>query len=209
MCIENQECYISVDVETAGPDPGRYPLLSIGACLVFDPDQSFYIELMPTTMDATEEALTVSGFSLEALAQDGVPPKEAMRRFEAWLGEVNQTETRPVFVAFNAAFDWMFINSYFHRYLGHNPFGHAALDIKAFFMGLAGTKWTETAMRHASQRFGVEIHLSHNALEDAKDQAHLFQRMLREASEIGRGRSRKANYEETKNEQEGCNDTGG
>ena len=198
MCIENEECYISVDVETAGPDPGRYPLLSIGACLVFDPEQSFYVELMPTTMDATEEALTVSGLSLEALASNGIPPEEAMQRFDAWLTEVNQSEARPVFVAFNAAFDWMFINNYFHRFLGRNPFGHAALDIKAFFMGLAGIKWTETAMRHASQRFGVEIHLSHNALEDAKDQAHLFQKMLREASEVGRGQLRNAKSEEAK-----------
>ena len=27
----------------------------------------------------------------------------------------------------------MFVNDYFHRFLGRNPFGHAALDLKAFF----------------------------------------------------------------------------
>ena len=29
-----------------------------------------------------------------------------------------------------------------------NPFGHAALDIKAFYMGLHGSSWKETAMRN-------------------------------------------------------------
>jgi DNA polymerase III epsilon subunit-like protein len=196
MYVENSECFISVDVETAGPDPGAYSLLSIGACLVSDPDQGFYVELKPTTKNATEEALTVSGFTLEALEASGVPPKEAMQRFEAWLGEVNQSGARPIFVAFNAAFDWMFINQYFHRYLGHNPFGHAALDIKAFFMALAGNRWTETGMRHAAQRYGYEIFLTHHALDDAKDQARLFRKMLREATEIGQGRSRDSTPEE-------------
>jgi ribonuclease T len=198
MCVEKQECYISVDVETAGPDPGEYALLSIGACLVFDPDQSFYVELQPTKMNATEEALTVSGFSLEALDSEGVPPKEAMQRFDAWLSEVKPSGERPIFVAFNAAFDWMFINHYFHRYLGRNPFGYAALDIKAFFMGLAGSKWAETAMRHATRRYGSEVHLTHNALEDARDQALLFQKMLREASNISRKRSHETSNEEEK-----------
>jgi DNA polymerase III epsilon subunit-like protein len=196
MYIENAECFISVDVEAAGPDPGAYSLLSIGACLVFDPEQSFYVELKPTTMEATEEALIVSGFNLEALGASGVPAKEAMQRFEAWLEEVNQSGARPVFVAFNAAFDWMFINHYFHRYLGHNPFGHAALDIKTFFMALAGNRWAETGMRNAAQRYGYEIFLTHHALDDAKDQARLFRKMLREATETGQGRSRDFTSEE-------------
>ena len=41
------ELLISVDVETAGPNPSQYSLLSIGACLVDEPDQKFYIELTP------------------------------------------------------------------------------------------------------------------------------------------------------------------
>lgn len=30
------ECFISVDVETSGPIPGEFSLLSIGACVVPD-----------------------------------------------------------------------------------------------------------------------------------------------------------------------------
>ena len=36
-----REIFVSVDVETAGPIPGEYSLLSIGACPVFDPDNGY------------------------------------------------------------------------------------------------------------------------------------------------------------------------
>ena len=40
---EIEEAYISVDVETAGPYPGLYSLLSIGACSVWKPEHNFYM----------------------------------------------------------------------------------------------------------------------------------------------------------------------
>jgi DNA polymerase III epsilon subunit-like protein len=174
------ETYISVDVETAGPNASQYALLSIGACLVHNPDRAFYVELKPTSLNADEEALTVSQLSLEDLMETGLPPAEAMARFDAWLEAEVPAVSKPVFVAFNAPFDWMFVNDYFHRYLGHNPFGHSALDIKSYYMGLTGARWSETTMRHVSARYSTELVLSHHALQDARDQAVLFQAMLRE-----------------------------
>ena len=32
-----KEAYISIDVETSGPNPSEYDMLSIGACLAEDP----------------------------------------------------------------------------------------------------------------------------------------------------------------------------
>ena len=87
----------------------------------------------------------------------------------------------PVFVAFNAAFDWMFVNDYFHRYLGRNPFGHTALDIKSFYMGLSGVCWEETTMRFVGPRYLGDQQLTHHALRDAMDQAQIFRKMLAEA----------------------------
>jgi ribonuclease T len=175
------ETYISVDVETAGPVPGLYALLSIGACLVEDPSTSFYIELQPDFPDYTPEAIAIHGLSLAALRETGVPPKEAIQAFAAWVHQVAPEGMRVVFVAFNAPFDWMFINSYFYRYLGYNPFGYSALDIKAYFMGQTGVTWGETSMKHISSHFLDEMHLLHNALNDAQDQAQIFQRMLAQA----------------------------
>jgi ribonuclease T len=176
------EILISVDVETAGPYPGRYSLLSIGACVIADPSQTFYVELQPGSVEAEPEALEVSGLDLETLTEEGLAPAEAMLSFAGWLDEVAPNGQRPVFVGFNAPFDWMFVNEYFHRFLGYNPFGHNALDIKSFYAGRTGARWAETSLKHVSARYGGPPSLSHNALADAIDQASLMAAMLEEAA---------------------------
>ena len=152
MPLPDNETYISVDIESAGPNPGQYAMLSIGACTVYEPAGSFYIELQPDKDDFVPEALFVSGLKMEKLKERGQPPKAAMQGFADWVAEITPPEHRPIFVAFNAPFDWMFVNDYFYRFLGHNPFGYAALDLKAFYMGLAGVDWSETTMRYVSAR---------------------------------------------------------
>lgn len=177
------EVYISVDLEAAGPHPREYAILSIGACLVDDPDRSFYIELKPATDAVDERALAISGLDMAALERDGIEPAEAMHRFAEWVDAVVPEGSVPVFVAFNAPFDWMFIEDYFQRHLGRNPFGHSALDVKAYYMGMAGSTWAATSMRHLSPRYLGGRYLTHNALGDAKDQAEMFRMMLAEARE--------------------------
>jgi len=75
----------------------------------------------------------------------------------------------------------MFVNDYFFRYLGHNPFGHTALDIKSFFMGLAGVTWEETTKRYIVPRYLSNQQFTHHALRDAMDQGQIFSKMLEEA----------------------------
>ena len=176
-----REIYISIDVETSGPNPSDYDLLSIGACLVHDLDRGFYVELQPVTGRAVPEALTIARLSIDALEERGEPPAKAMARFEAWVSEVTPALCHPIFVALNAPFDWMFVNDYFHRYLRRNPFGHSALDIKAFYMGLTGEHWARTSMQAMSARYLGGRKLTHNALQDARDQGEVFAAILLEA----------------------------
>ncbi len=101
-----------------------------------------------------------------------------MRRFEAWVKAETPPGQRPIFLAFNAPFDWMFINDYFHRFLGHNPFGHNALDIKAFYMGMTGVRWSQTTLAHVAVHLDKPCSLTHHALADAQAQAQLFRALL-------------------------------
>jgi len=170
--------YLSVDVETAGPTPDQFALLSIGACTICQPRQTFYVELQPDRESFDPQAMAIHGLDLDALRRNGLPPDRALLKFEEWVQQVVPPPHKPIFVAFNAPFDWMFVHTYFMRYLKRNPFGHKALDIKAFYMGLSGQPWEKTTGSHLHRLFRQADGLTHNALQDALDQAILFENML-------------------------------
>ena len=109
------EIFVSVDIETSGPVPGLFSLLSIGACLVHAPDVRFYAELKPDCTGFDPEALAVTGFNLQALATTGIAPADAMLQLSTWLTSHLQPSQKPVFTGLNAPFDWSFINYYFHK----------------------------------------------------------------------------------------------
>src|SRR4030042_4972894 len=141
--MSNAEVYISVDIEASGPCPPAYSMLSIGACLVGDCETSFYAELKPISEQPVAEAIKVVGKPLAHFATNGREARVVMAEFEGWVKSVSRGRS-PVFVGFNAAFDWAFVNWYFQTYLGRNPFGIGPIDIKSYFMGLKGGSWEDT-----------------------------------------------------------------
>ena len=169
-----KEVYISVDIETAGPIVGEHSMLTIGACLVYSPDVEFTIMLQPISDKAIEEALKVSGITLDQARKKGIPPIEAMSQFESWILKYLPEDSRPIFVGLNAPFDWSFINFYFLKYLNRNPFGISAIDIKALFMGATKCSWYDTKSSSIDKYVHPTLQGDHNALHDAKYQAELF-----------------------------------
>lgn len=170
------ECFISVDVETAGPIPGEYSMLALGACLVETPSDGFYAEFQPLNGNAVPESLRVSGLDLAKLAASGERPEVALARFRDWVQHVAGA-ARPVFVGFNAGFDWSFVNWYCVRFLGANPFGFAALDIKSYYMGLTGCAWDDTRSSRIPAEFQPDQPGDHHALNDARAQAAMFAKL--------------------------------
>jgi ribonuclease T len=170
--------FISVDVEASGPIPGEYSLLSIGACNVLDDHDAFECLVKPINRNFDGEALKVARLSLDELDRTGLPPAEAMESFRRWIRETCGREGRPVFVGFNASFDWSFVNYYFHKYVGENPFGFAALDIKSLYMGATGCAWDETRSSRIATRLKPKLKLTHDALQDARYQSEMF-RLIR------------------------------
>jgi len=175
--------YISVDVEASGPSPGLHSMLALGACSVADPSQTFYVELRPNSREVDPQAMSVHGLRLDDLERSGVDPDTAMAHFETWILGVVPAGLRPIFVSYNAPFDWMFVNDAFFRALARNPFGHAPLDIRAFVMGRTGQEWASIRSEDLFDRFLGGRRLSHNALEDAQLQAELFRRLIEPPAE--------------------------
>jgi ribonuclease T len=178
--IDDLNNFISVDVETAGSTPSQYALLSIGACTLLQPRRTFYVELIPDKQQADPRAMEIHGLDLTRLAREGLPPEEALRSFATWIAQVVPPGRRPLMLGFNLPFDWMFISDYFYHYLGSNPFGHSAVDIKAVYLGASGKSWAETSGSYLHQRYHNGNELTHNALEDAIAQAIIFEGILKE-----------------------------
>jgi DNA polymerase III epsilon subunit-like protein len=185
------ETWISVDTETSGGSPGVASLLSIGACVVGRPEEAFYVEITPVPgMGWSEGAEKVHGLSREHLAAHGRDPHEAMRAFADWLAALPSVVAgaRPIFCGFNAPFDWMFVADYFWRFYGSCPFGISGLCQKSLYLGLTyprSSSWGETPK---SVIFGRNPGLTggphtHNALDDAREQAELLTALLERAKQ--------------------------
>lgn len=176
------EVFISVDVEASGPSPGAGSLIAIGACPVYKPNVGFYTELQPVEgMPWDEGAERVHQLSRERLS--GAPtPAEAMAEFARWLKSYCGPMGRPIFVGFNATFDWMFTCDYFHRFYGSNPFGISGLDLKAYYMGKHNIlDWRDTAKKRIRLRpeYRSNMRHTHNALDDAREQAQLCRELMK------------------------------
>ena len=167
-----REVFVSVDVESSGQSPSVASLLSIGACLVDRPDVGLYVEVRPLADRGwSDEAQQIHALERQRLERDGLEPADAMLRLESWLADVCG-DAQPVFVGFNAPFDWMFVADYFYRYLGRNPFGVSALDLKSYYMARERVAtWEETRRVHIDARLGLPEDHNHHALDDARGQA--------------------------------------
>lgn len=123
--------WIMVDVETDGPCPGLFSMVSLGAVVV-EPGLShtFYAKFQPISDAFVEEALAVSGHTREECLEFP-SPKESMQAFEQWLEPFH----RPRFISDNNGFDWQFVNYYFHAFCGHNPFGFSSQNLGSLYKG--------------------------------------------------------------------------
>ena len=180
--IPTAETWVSVDVETSGPTPALGSLIAIGACLVDRPEEGIELLLRPDpALPWSDAAEAIHGLSRERVAAEGLPQGEAMVLLAAWLHRAVPSGSRPVFVGFNAPFDWMFVADAFWRHLGGNPFGISGLDLKALFLGRhldAGRRWAATTKDDVKRRYGLGMPHTHGALDDAREQAAICRAIL-------------------------------
>ena len=163
--------YVMVDIESDGPIPGDYSMISFGAVLVDEAlDKTFYGKLKPISEKYITEALAVSDFTREEtlLFED---PASVMADFKEWLEKT--CKDRPIFISDNNGFDWMFICWYFHHFIGVNPFGFSSQNLGSLYKGLV--KDTFKTFKHLRQ-----TKHTHNPVDDAKGNAEALLIMKRE-----------------------------
>lgn len=144
--MNNKRRLIFVDCEGHGPAPG------------FN-DESLF------EFGAVEYASRESFHGISAT-------KETFIKFLDWL---NNFQGRTVFISDNIAYDWQFINYYFHKFLNHNPFGYSGRRISDFYAGLV-KDFSDT---QSWKKYRITAH-DHNPVNDAMGNVEAFQKILLE-----------------------------
>jgi hypothetical protein len=157
--------HIVFDVESDGPCPGLFNLISFGLVSLADPLRGFLGEVAPLlNHGGLEDARAISGVSLEA-QQRFEPAEIVMRRACDWVHDITGGK-RAIFWSDNPAFDWQFWNYYCHRFAGDNPAGFSARRIGDFDAGRRG----EILNTNAWKKRRITGH-THNPLDDARGNA--------------------------------------
>lgn len=104
-------------------------------------------------------------------------PQAAMTRYVTWLKSL---PGKPIFVAFPAGFDFMFVYWYLIRFAGESPFSFSALDMKSFAMALMKSDFKKSAKKYMPKTWFDDLPHTHIALDDAIEQGALFCNMLKE-----------------------------
>ena len=157
--------YIVVDVESDGEIPHKYSMVCFGAVVV-EPslNKTFYGKTKPISDIWIPDALKVSGFS-RSEHESFDDPKKVMEDFALWV-EKNSVG-KPTFISDNPAFDWQWINYYFHTFLGKNPFGFSARRIGDLYCGMK----MDCGLNSEWKRLYRKTTHDHNPVNDAKGNA--------------------------------------
>jgi hypothetical protein len=181
------DLYISTDVETDGPIPGPHSMLSIGALALNEDGESLdtFTANLETLSGAEPDPQTMAWWAGEPEAwaahrHDLRSPVDAMRGFADWVDQLAaRHRARAVFVAWPVGFDFSFVYWYLIRFAGRSPFGHSALDLRSYAMGMLGQGYHQTGQRSLPADWLPEARHTHVALDDAIEQGQLFANMLR------------------------------
>ena len=180
------DVYFSADIETDGPIPGPYSMLSFALVYAgtFDGHhfrrpsnyrQIFYKELRPISSDFELEALQINGLDRDRLCRDGVSPQNAMTEASKWVREMSGEGT-PVLVAYPLSFDWSWLYWYFVKYSADgSPFNYSGCyDIKTALSVKARLPISESGRSKLPSSLRTLHAHTHHATDDAIEQAQIF-----------------------------------
>lgn len=180
------DAYFSADVETDGPIPGPYSMLSFALVYAGSFDGSkyekasdwrtrFHAELRPISGEFQTDALAVNGLDRERLKSHGEDPAHVMTRATEWVHQVAGGR-RPILVAYPLSFDWTWLYWYFVRFsrIG-SPFSHSGCyDLKTAYAVKGRRPIASSGHDDLLPELRSAREHSHHPVDDAIEQAEIF-----------------------------------
>jgi hypothetical protein len=185
--------YLSFDVEADNKTPTVGSMIQLG---IYTDGAEFCVNIIPQEGEGiTQNADTIAWLKEQGVYEgtkvDAVTPQVAMARLAAWLRDVVRNLEGPGgttqfrWIAKPAAFDWMWLASYWHRY---GPADKCDIGFKAaciasmrdaffeVYFSLHPDKDPKTATQIEHRM--MDGPLLHDALDDARNQYQLFTRIM-------------------------------
>jgi DNA polymerase III alpha subunit (gram-positive type) len=181
--MKKPELFFSVDIESDGPIPADYSMLSFGAAAFLEDGKmlgtfSANLEKLPNAKECPEtmEWWSKNQAAYDATRIDTKEPGQAMKEFVDW---VNGFDYSPVLVAYPAGFDFLFIYWYIKHFGLESPFSFSCLDIKSFAMAVMKTDYRKATKKNMPKEWFSDEPHTHIAEQDAIEQGKLFINMLK------------------------------
>lgn len=187
--------YLSIDVETDGPVPGIYSMLSLGLAgftldnsLVWEREVNFFPLEGASTYHKTMEwwSQPEQKDAWNHLMTNRQNPQAAMIKLSVDIQNL-KLQYRVFTIAWPACFDWMFLHWYMHKFVGENPLGRTAKCAGTYAWAMSKTVHPNVSIDALLDSWDDErFQHSHKALDDAKEQGSKFINMLNEMTRNGK-----------------------
>mgnify|MGYP006437173213 CR=1 FL=1 len=184
------DSYFSADVETDGPIPGRYSMLSFALVYAgkYDGDkfikpdsyeQVFYREIKPISQNYEEDALRINQLDRGRLQHEGLEPQDAMDDAWEWVMSL-AGDTKPVLAAYPVSFDWTWLYWYFVAFSRRgSPFGYSrCFDLKTAVSVKADLPISDSGRSKLPKWLQPDREHTHFAIDDAIGQAEILAKLI-------------------------------
>lgn len=188
------EIYFSTDIESDGPIPGEYSMFAFGCVPILENGTVLNgrgWNLKPLE-GAKQHPSTMEFWNLpdnkpvyKRLHEAQFEPEDAMVQFSDWVKKLAaQYEAKPVFVAYPAGFDFMFILWYLNKFVGDSVFSHSALDMKTAAWAWFNRDFRKVTKTFLKQHWPSDYPHDHDPVNDARQQAEIFSLMLKHRQKV-------------------------
>lgn len=174
------ETYISVDIETSGPEIGRHYMMSLGA-VAYGPNGTelgFFFQNLEPIFGWRMDPSTKRDFwdknpvAYKKATENTHNPYDVMNDFYLWVKQYKN----PVAVCYPAGFDFPWVYQYLMMFAGKSPFSFSCIDIKTLaWEKLGAENYRESSKKNwPNEWFSNLPPHTHIAVDDAREQGQLF-----------------------------------